>query len=78
MTKKLIQKLKYLENEESSKDEIKSTFYHFQRAFIEANKTIFLKGKSLTLTLLPLNEDDNEEIYPKEPRRHLVRPWPYE
>ena len=43
------QKFKYLEKEKSLWVEIKSIFYHFQRAFIEANKTTFLEGESLTL-----------------------------
>ena len=42
MTKKLRQKFKYLENEKSFKDEIKSVFHDFQRAFIEAKKIYFL------------------------------------
>ena len=37
------QKLKYLENDKSFYDEIKSIFHHFQRAFTEANKTNFLE-----------------------------------
>ena len=41
MTKKSRQKLKYLENEKSFYDEIKSIFHHFLRAFIETNKTNF-------------------------------------
>ena len=41
MTKKSRQKLTYLENENSFKDEIKIIFPLFLRAFIEANKTIF-------------------------------------
>ena len=43
MTKKLRQKIKYLENEKSFQDEIKSIFHHFWRAFIQTNKTIFLR-----------------------------------
>ena len=42
MTKKSRQKFQYLENKKSFKDEIKSIFKHFWRAFIEANKTNFL------------------------------------
>ena len=45
MSKMSSQKFKYLENEESFYDEIKSIFHHFQRAFNEANKTI-LEGES--------------------------------
>ena len=40
MTKKSIQKLKYLENKKKIQDEIKSIVYHFQSAFIEVNKII--------------------------------------
>ena len=39
------QKIKYLENErafEMRQDEMKSVFHHFQKAFVEVNKTIFL------------------------------------
>ena len=44
MAKKPRLKFKYRENEESFRDEIKSILYHFQKAFIEANKTnIFWK-----------------------------------
>ena len=49
MNKKSRQKVKYLENEKSFKDEIKSIFHHFLKAFIEANKAIFLEGESRTL-----------------------------
>ena len=41
MTKKSRQKLQYLENEKSFKDEIKSIFHLFWRAIIEANNTVF-------------------------------------
>ena len=41
MAKKSAQKFKYLENKESFKDEIKSIFHKFLRAFIEVIKTIF-------------------------------------
>ena len=55
MSKKSRQKLKYLENEKSFYDEIKSIFHHFLRAFIEANKAnLFLEGESLTLRPLVL------------------------
>ena len=37
MTKKSRQKFKYLENEKSFYDEIKSIFYHFWTTIIEAN-----------------------------------------
>ena len=39
--RKLGQKFKYLENEKSFSDEVKSIFVHFKKAFIEAYKTIF-------------------------------------
>ena len=45
MAKKPTQKFKYLENEKSFQDEIKSIFDHFERAFIEANKTIFFPNR---------------------------------
>ena len=41
MIKKSRQKFKYLENEKSFKDERKSVFHYFYRAFIKANKTNF-------------------------------------
>ena len=41
MTKNTRQKFKYLENEKSFQEEIKNIFHNFQRAVIEANKTIF-------------------------------------
>ena len=41
MTKKSRQKFKYLENEKSFEDELKSIFHQFYRAFNEANNTIF-------------------------------------
>ena len=41
MIKKSRQKFKYLDNEKSFYDELKSIFHHFQSAFIEANKTFF-------------------------------------
>ena len=44
MTKKSGQKSKCMKNEMSLLDEIKSIFHHFKRAFIETNKTNFLKG----------------------------------
>ena len=51
MSKKSRQKFKYLENEKSSYDEIKSTFHHFRRAIIEAkSKEMFLEGESPPLT----------------------------
>ena len=49
MPKKSRQKFKYLENEKSFQDEIKSIFYNFLRAIIEANKKGFLEGESPTL-----------------------------
>ena len=54
MTKKSWQKFKYLKNEKSFKDEIKSIFHQFQRACTEVNKTIFLEGGSLTLSNLTI------------------------
>ena len=47
MTKK-VNHLNILRTKITFKDKIKSIFHHFLRAFIEANKTIFLEGKSLT------------------------------
>ena len=41
MPKKSRQKFKYLDNEKSFQDEIKSIFHHFERAIIEANKKIY-------------------------------------
>ena len=41
MTKMSRQKSKYLENEKSFQDEIKSIFHHFEKDFIEANKNKF-------------------------------------
>ena len=43
MTRKSKQKLKYLENEKSFQDEIKSIFHNFLRAFIEANEANFFE-----------------------------------
>ena len=40
MTKTSRQKHKCLENEMNFQDEIKSTFHHFYRAFIEPSKTL--------------------------------------
>ena len=40
--KKSGQKFKYIKNEKCFKDEIKSIFHYFHRAFNEANKTKFL------------------------------------
>ena len=53
MTKKSRQKFKYLENEKSFYDEIKSIFHHCGRAITEANKKIFLEGESPTLNSQP-------------------------
>ena len=50
MPKKSRQKFKYLENEKSFSDEIKSIFDHFWRAIIEANKKKKLEGESPTLS----------------------------
>ena len=36
-------KFKYLENKNSFYDKIKTTFHHFQRNFIEANKGPYIK-----------------------------------
>ena len=53
MPKKTRQKLKYIENEKSFQDEIKSTSHHFWRAIIETNnKKWFLGGESPTLSKL--------------------------
>ena len=41
MNKQSRQKLKYLENDKSFYDEIKSIFHHFVRAFTEVNKANF-------------------------------------
>ena len=41
MSKNSRQKFKYLENEKSFEDKIKSIFHHFGRAIIEANKKFF-------------------------------------
>ena len=46
MMRKSRQKFKYLEKEKSFSDEIKNIFHHFERAFIETNKTNLLEGKS--------------------------------
>ena len=46
MTKKLCQKLKYLENEKSFSDEIKRIFHHRYRALNEAKNTVYLDGES--------------------------------
>ena len=44
MLKKSRQKSKYLENEKSFYDEMKSIFFHhFWRVFIEANKKMFFE-----------------------------------
>ena len=44
--KKSGQKIKYLKNEKSFEDKIKSIFHHFEKAFIEANKSdLFWKVK---------------------------------
>ena len=48
MNEKSKQKFKYLENEKSFQDEIKSIFRHFWRTIIEANKEFFLEGESPT------------------------------
>ena len=50
MPKKSRQKFKYLENEKSFQDKIKSIFYQFRRAIIEAKK-FFLEGESPTLKM---------------------------
>ena len=49
MTEKSRQKFKYLDNEKSFQDEIKSIFHHFSRVIIEANNKFFLEGGSPTL-----------------------------
>ena len=48
MPKKSREKFKYLLNEKSFQDEIKSIFHHFWMAIIEAKKN-FLEGESPTL-----------------------------
>ena len=48
MTKKSRQKFKYVENEKSFWDEIKSIFQHFCKAIIKVNN-FFLEGESPTL-----------------------------
>ena len=45
MRKNSRQKLKYLENEKSFYDEIKSIPNQTKRAFIEANKKVFVEGE---------------------------------
>ena len=65
MAKKLTQKCKYLENEESFPDEVKNIFPQFQRAFIEANKTIFLEGECPIFnnyTIIMTNNSDKIRI----------------
>ena len=47
MPKKLRQKSKYLENQKSSYDEIKSILHHFWRPIIEANKSSTIKSSGL-------------------------------
>ena len=49
MTIKSRKKIKYLENEWSIWDEVKSIFDYFSRALIESNKTIFFDGEGPTL-----------------------------
>ena len=49
MTKKSRQKFKYIENEKTFEDEIKSIFDQIWSGFIETNKTIFFEGESSTL-----------------------------
>ena len=46
MTRRIKNKFKYLNNEQSFSDEIKGIFHYFQRAFIEVNKESFLEGES--------------------------------
>ena len=46
MAKKSTQKFKYLENNVTFLDEIKSIFHHFYRPFIEANQIMFFDGES--------------------------------
>ena len=62
MTKMSRQKFKYLENEKSFYDEIKSIFYHFLRAIIEVNKKIFLEGESPTLSNMPTSFCDKVPV----------------
>ena len=49
MAKRSTQKFTYLENKKSFENKMKNIFHHFYRAFIEANKTFFLKRVSPTL-----------------------------
>ena len=49
MTKKSLQKRKYLENETSFQDEIKNIFITFKGLSIKQITQIFLKGESPTL-----------------------------
>ena len=51
MTKKSIQKFKYLENEKSFQEEIQRIFHHFKGLSLKQINQIFLKGESLTLIL---------------------------
>ena len=46
MPKKSRQKFKYIENEKSFQDKIKSIFYQFRRAIIEAKKIFFGRWES--------------------------------
>ena len=50
MPKMSRQKFKYLEDEKSFYDEIKSVFHNFSRAFTAGNNFFFSKGESLNLT----------------------------
>ena len=52
MIKESRQKLKYLENQLSFYGEITSIFHHFERTFIEPNKTIFLERESPPLNFV--------------------------
>ena len=50
MPKKSGQKFKYLENEKSFYDEIKSIFHNFEGLSLKQIKFFFLEGESPTLT----------------------------
>ena len=57
-------KIKYLENEKSFSDEIKSIFHHFWRAIIEANKKNYFEDVSLTLNEIQATKFQNRGLNP--------------
>ena len=73
MIKNSRQKFKYLEKEKSFLVEIKSIFYHFWRAFIEANKKIFLEGESPTLRFLSFWGSFSYKTFSYEKKRVYCR-----